>query len=91
MSNSSALNAASGEGTINQLEAKIRYLERYLGRGDPLKGEMKLKNIMRRGGFSGFTSFKVYLNEDKDPPQWHNTHVDFLRRMSHVSVKLSRA
>ena len=28
--------------------------------------------------FSGFVSFKVYLNEDKYPPQWHNTHVDFL-------------
>ena len=51
MSNSSTLKAASSEGTINQFEAKIRYLERYLGRGDPLKGEKKLKNILRNGGF----------------------------------------
>ena len=76
MNSASAMGIASSENTVIQLEAKRDYLEKYLGRGDIVKGREKLKKIINDGGFTGFKSFKVY--SDKKTQQLHNTHVDFL-------------
>ena len=83
MNNTSILSFASSEKAVNQLETKKDYLENYLGRGNPVRGEVKLKEIIKNGGFIGFIGFKIYFDEEATH-KWHNinnahnAHIDFL-------------
>ena len=80
------MSLASTENKINQLEERRDYLERYLGRGDIVKGEKHLKKIIEKGSFGGFMSFKIYFDEEI-PQKWHNinnahnAHIDFLENI----------
>ena len=84
MSNTSVMSFASSENTVGQLGARRDYLENYLGRGDIVRGEEKLKKIINKGGLTGFIGFKVYFDEETG--ELHNTHVDFLKNTVELGV-----